>query len=66
MKSSILVLCALFTATSAIKAAPDEDFVNLQLGVEAQARTNVREMLQTNLRAALAGSGPAEESLLQI
>ena len=53
MKSSLFVLCALFASVSAIKEAPEEEAVNLQLGVEAQARTNVREMLRANLRAAL-------------
>ena len=53
MKSSLFVICALFASVSAIKAAPEEESVNLQVGVEAQARTNVREMLKANLRAAL-------------
>ena len=53
MKSSLLVLCALFTASSAINTMPNEEFIDLQLGVEAQARTNIREMLRANLRAAL-------------
>jgi len=53
MKSSLFVLCALFASVSAIKGMPEEDFVNLQVGVEAQARSNVREMLKANLRAAL-------------
>ena len=53
MKSSLFVICALFASVSAIKAAPEEDTVNLQIGVEAQARSNVREMLRANLRAAL-------------
>ena len=53
MKSSLFVLCALFASVSAIQAVPDDDQVNLQVGVEAQARANVREMLKTNLRAAL-------------
>ncbi len=53
MKSSLFVLCALFASVSAIKAVPDEDAVNLQIGVEAQARSNVRQMLRENLRAAL-------------
>ena len=53
MKSSLFVICALFASVSAIKAAPEEDYVNLQVGVEAQARANVREMLKVNLRAAL-------------
>ena len=53
MKSSLFVLCALFASVSAIKAAPEEDSVNLQIGVEAQARSNIRQMLRANLRAAL-------------
>ena len=53
MKSSLFVLCALFASAYAIKAVPEEDQVNLQVGVEAQARANVREMLKANLRAAL-------------
>lgn len=53
MKSSLFVICALFASVSAIKAAPEEESVNLQIGVEAQARSNVREMLKANLRAAL-------------
>jgi len=52
MKSSLLVICALFASVSAIRAEPEES-VDLQLGVEATARSNVREMLKTNLRAAL-------------
>jgi hypothetical protein len=36
-----------------MKLDPTEDSVNLQVGVEAQARSNVREMLKTNLRNAL-------------
>jgi len=53
MKSSLFVICALFASVSAIKAAPEEESVNLQVGVEALARSNVREMLKANLRAAL-------------
>jgi len=53
MKSTIFVLCALFASVSAIQAMPEEESVNLQVGVEAQARANVREMLKANLRAAL-------------
>jgi len=53
MKSSLFVVCALFASVSAIKAGPQEDTINLQVGVEAQARSNIREMLRANLRAAL-------------
>jgi len=53
MKSSLFVVAALFAAVSAVKTVPEEDFVNLQIGVDATARSNVREMLKTNLRAAL-------------
>ena len=53
MKSSLLVVFALFASASAIKTMPEEDYVNLQIGVDAQARSNVREMLKTNLRNAL-------------
>jgi len=31
----------------------DEDNINLQIGVEARARSNVREELRSNLRAFL-------------
>ena len=53
MKSSLFVVFALFASTSAIKTMQEEDYINLQIGVEATARANVREMLKTNLRAAL-------------
>merc|ERR1719263_199057 len=53
MKSSLFVIFALFASTSAIKTMQEEDYINLQIGVEATARANVREMLKTNLRAAL-------------
>ena len=67
MKSSLLVLCALFTASSAINTMPNEEFIDLQLGVEAQARTNIREMLKANLRKALDQSADiSDESALQI
>jgi len=51
MKSSLFVISALFASVSAIKLA-DED-INLQIGVEARARSNVREELRSNLRAFL-------------
>jgi len=51
MKSSLIVISALFASVSAIKLA-DED-INLQIGVEARARSNVREELRSNLRAFL-------------
>lgn len=53
MKSSLFVIAALFATTSAIKSVPQDEFIDLQVGVEAQARSNVREMLRNNLRAAL-------------
>lgn len=53
MKSSLFVLCALFASASAVKLEPEDESVNLQVGVEAAARSNVREMLKANLRAAL-------------
>ena len=73
MKSSLFVICALFASVSAIKGIPEkpsyriEDGVNLQVGVEAQARSNVREMLKANLRSALEnGAQLGDESLIQL
>jgi hypothetical protein len=53
MKSSLFVLCALFASCSAISSLPNDEMVDLQVGVEAQARSNIREMLKSNLRKAL-------------
>ena len=53
MKSSLFVLCALFASCSAITSLPNDEMVDLQIGVEAQARSNIREMLKSNLRKAL-------------
>ena len=54
MKSSLIVISALFASVSSMKlATTDEESINLQIGVEARARSNVREELRTNLRAFL-------------
>jgi hypothetical protein len=54
MKSSLYVIAALFATASAITTMPEQnDFIDLQVGVEATARANVREMLKANLRAYL-------------
>ena len=54
MKSSLYVIAALFATASAITTLPDsDDLIDLQVGVEANARSNVREMLKSNLRAYL-------------
>jgi len=64
MKSNLFVVFALFASVSAIRQAPEEESLDLQLGVEAQARSNVREMLRANLRAAL--ERPAGRSRYEI
>lgn len=64
MKSSLFVIAALFASTSAITSMPNDDFIDLQVGVEAKARANVREMLKSNLRAAL--DRPAGQSRYDI
>ena len=61
MKASLYVFCALIaTNCNAINSLPNDDFVDLQIGVEAQARTNIREMLRANLRAALYSNSSEE------
>ena len=60
MKSSLFVLCALFASCSAITSLPNDEMVDLQIGVEAQARSNIREMLKSNLRKALESTEATE------
>ena len=54
MKSSLFVISVLFASVNSMKlTSNDEDNINLQIGVEARARSNVREELRSNLRAFL-------------
>ncbi len=48
MKSSLFVIAALIASVSSVNlnVGNDEDYVNLQIGVEAKARAHVREYLK--------------------
>lgn len=56
MKSNLFVISALLASTNAMNFGPSEQ-LDLQVGVEAVARSNVRHQLQNQLRAALSHDG---------
>ena len=63
-----LVVAALLASTSAVKTVyadlENDDFVDLQVGVEAEARANVRQTLRAELRSFLERGDAFPETIL--
>ena len=65
MRTSFAVLAALFASTAAIRMPiQEEDILDLQIGVEAQARVNVRAQLRENLAEYLYRGDAFPETIL--
>ena len=64
MKTSFAVLAVLFAATGAVQLRDDEEQMNLQVGVEAQARISVRAELRESLAEFLYRGDAYPETIL--